>query len=227
VTTDLDRRTHDARLAAERHDFESAITLLRPLAEANHPDAQYQLARLAFTECELITGADAFELLQFAADQGHPDATYRLATFPEFVTEGFTSPLSHTATRQLFTRAAELGCVDAQYDLAATLATGNDGAETPDLPAAFHWYQRAALAGHPEAQFNLAFMLLEGEGCSTDQDEAIRWLNLAHSRGHAQAGRLLDDIDKAGYPGAEADGRRDGLLSSKRCMLDLKQPPAA
>jgi TPR repeat protein len=37
-----------------------------------------------------------------------------------------------------------------------------------DLEAAVAWYRRAAEAGHVEAQFNLAFMLAEGEGCARD-----------------------------------------------------------
>jgi uncharacterized protein len=181
-------------LAVDRRDFESAVTLLRPLAEAGHAEAQYQLGSLVLTECELITGKEAFALLDSAANQGHPYATYHLATFPEFLGEGFSSPLSARMARQLLIRAAELGCVEAQYDLAATLATGNDGSEAPDLAGALKWYSCAAVAGHLEAQFNLAFMLLEGEGCVPDRGEAVRWLELAKAHGHEQARRLLDDI---------------------------------
>jgi hypothetical protein len=42
----------DAKAAAALDDFEFAVTLLRPLAEAGNRDAQYELGLLAMTECE-------------------------------------------------------------------------------------------------------------------------------------------------------------------------------
>ena len=48
----------DAKASAERGDFESAVTVLRPMAEAGNRDAQHELALLALTECNLISGYD-------------------------------------------------------------------------------------------------------------------------------------------------------------------------
>ena len=53
-------RIDDARAAAARGEYESAIIVLRPLADAGDRDAQYELAFLAFTECDLISGREAF-----------------------------------------------------------------------------------------------------------------------------------------------------------------------
>ena len=50
----------DAKAAAARGDFASAIAVLRPLADAGSRDAQYELGFLAMTECELISGREAF-----------------------------------------------------------------------------------------------------------------------------------------------------------------------
>ena len=47
----------DAKAAAERGDVESAITILRPLAQAGNREAQYGLAFLALTECDHFLGA--------------------------------------------------------------------------------------------------------------------------------------------------------------------------
>lgn len=194
ATSSPEQQIDEAHLAAERRDFESSVSLLRPLADLGHVEAMYQLGRLAFTECELITGEEAFGWLQSAASLGHPDATYDLATFPDFLDEGFSSPYSAAEALQVRILAAELGSAPAQYDLAARLATGDDGSVAPDLAGALEWYRRAAVADHPEAQFNLAFMLLRGEGCTPDRDEAMRWLEEAKSRGHEQAGQLLEDL---------------------------------
>ena len=48
------------------------------------------------------------------------------------------------------------------------------------------WLQ-AALAGSAEAQFELASRLLRGDGCVTDRNKALRWLQLSVSQDYAPA----------------------------------------
>jgi hypothetical protein len=117
----------DAKAAAARGDFEFAIAVLRPLADAGNRDAQYGLGFLAMTECELISGREACSLFLKAAEQGHAEAMYHLAKFPEFVSEPFKSPLSDEDAWSWLIRAAESGCLQAQYDAGASLATGDWG----------------------------------------------------------------------------------------------------
>jgi TPR repeat protein len=128
----------NAKATAARGDFESAISVLRPLAEAGSHEAQYELGFLAMTECELISGREAFSLFTKAAEQGHADAMYELAKCPEFISEPFKSPLSDEEAWQWLLRAAESGCVQAQYDAGASLATGDwgEGHVAQDLEAA-------------------------------------------------------------------------------------------
>ena len=99
----------DASAAAERGEFESAIITLRPLAKAGNREAQYQLGFLALTECDLISGLEAFSLFLEASEQGHAEAMYHLATFPEFLSEPFKSPLSNEEAWRWLLRAAEGG----------------------------------------------------------------------------------------------------------------------
>jgi uncharacterized protein len=190
-----------AKQAAGRSDFPTAVALLRPLAEAGIVEAQYELGYLALTECELITGEEAFTCFQAAASQGHSAAMYHLATFPEFVDEAFSSPLSTETRWKLLIAAAEAGHVQAQYSAGACLATGYFREEadiTPDLPAAVGWYRKAAAAGDAHAQFNLATMLLLAEGCDRDVPEALRLLNAAATQEHSAAVGLLGDIREMG-----------------------------
>lgn len=186
-----------ARAAAARGDFESAITVLRPLADAGSAEAQYQLGSLALTECELISGREAFSLFVKAAEQGHPEAMYHLATFPDFLREPFRSPLSDAQAWHWLLRAAEGDCVQAQRDAGASLATGEwlEGKIPQDLAAAVAWYRRAAEAGHADAQYNLASMLAEGEGCDRDLPAAREWLSRAVAGGYEHAERLLAHLD--------------------------------
>lgn len=144
----MDDPLRDAKAATVCGDFESAITILRPLAEAGNRDAQYELAFLAMTECRLISGREAFSWFLQAARRGHVDAMYEVATFPEFISEPFTSPLSAEETWQWLLRAADGGCVQAQRDAGASLATGGwrEGFVLQDLSAAVAWYRRAAEA---------------------------------------------------------------------------------
>jgi hypothetical protein len=185
------------RRAADSGDFAGAVSILRPLAEAGTVDAQFELGRLVLTECELLSGREAFRWLHAAAGQGHPQAMYEVATYPSFPREPFESPLDGRAAWGLLLRAAEAGVGDAQYEAGASLATGEfrDGHPlTPDPVAALDWYRRASESGHVEAQFNLGVMLLEGEGCAANRAEALRWLRAAAAAGDEQARRLLSDL---------------------------------
>jgi TPR repeat protein len=46
---------------------------------------------------------------------------------------------------------------------------------------AFHWYERAAQLGHPDAQNNLAYMYQHGNelGTPCDMEEALKWYHAA------------------------------------------------
>ena len=94
-------------------------------------------------------------------------------------------------------RAAESGCVQAQRDAGASLATGDwrEGKFPQDLRAAVAWYRRAAEAGHVDANYNLASMLAEGEGCDRDLPAARAWLRRAVAGGYEYAEGLLAPLD--------------------------------
>ena len=187
----------DAKAAAAQGEFESAIIVLRPLAEAGNREAQYELGFLALTECDLVSGREAFALFMQAAGQGHAEAMYQLATFPGFLSEPFKSPLSDDDRWHWLLRAAASGSVRAQYSAGAALATGDwrDGGVPQQLEAAVAWYRHAAEAGHVEAQYNLASMLAQGEGCQQDLPAARKWLSRAIAGGSEHAEELLAHLD--------------------------------
>jgi len=188
-----------AKEASGRGDFAAAVGLLRPLAQAGSVEAAYDLGYLALTECELVSGKEAFACFQAAARHGHAAAMYHLATFPEFVTEGFSSPLSTDARWKLLIAAAEAGNVPAQRDAGSHLATGDwEPGSSPDLPAAVGWYTKAAAAGNADAQFNLATMLLAGEGCERNVPDGLLWLDTAAAQGHSEAVQFLEHIRDIG-----------------------------
>ena len=62
-----------------------------------------------------------------------------------------------------FTKGAEAGLPQAQYNLGVCLDAGK-GVAAPDYPAAAGWYRSAAGEGHGRAAFNVACMYNVGRG---------------------------------------------------------------
>lgn len=85
---------------------------------------------------------------------------------------------------------------DAQSFLGAAYATGDfDAWQRPKNEAeAVRWYSAAAKQGHEDAQYNLGFMLLLGEGVAPDPNAAVVWLERAAQGGSDDAAKLLADL---------------------------------
>jgi len=133
------------------------------------------------------------DLLRTAANRGHPGAVY------------FLSHCSKGEERDpLLLKAGELGSLEAQRDLGAYFATGDwTGPKDPVL--AIQWYRRAAERGQSDAQYNLGFMYVLGEGIQSDSEEGLRWLRLAAAQGEGAAMRLMADLYRHGYHGVPVD----------------------
>jgi TPR repeat protein len=201
-SSDRDKALASARVAMVTGDFQTAIDLLSPLANAGDSEAEFLLGSLYLTEYEGMPAKAAFEWFKKAAKQDHPEACYHLYTFPESCE--FVSPLDDSERVALLIRAGELGSLDAQYDLGASYATG-DWPGPKDEAEAVKWYTKVAKQGSLEAQFNLGFMLLEGEGGRQDSNEGIAWIEKASDGGHDQARRLLAEIYAKGIFGISKD----------------------
>lgn len=89
------------------------------------------------------------------------------------------------------------------HNLGAILATGNYG-ESPDVrdeQSAFRWYSRGATRGDLESQYDLAWMLLLGEGTAPDWGSALTWFTTAARSGHCESIRFLADAYSSGRNG--------------------------
>jgi TPR repeat protein len=133
-------------------------------------------------------------LLWRATARGHADATYCLATL---------APLGKQRD-ELLVKAGELGNRAAQRDLGAYYATGNwTGPKDPVI--GLQWYSRAAELGEDDAQYNLGFMYILGEGTTADVNRGLLWLQRSAEQGHTGAMRLLSDLYTNGYYGVPLD----------------------
>jgi hypothetical protein len=171
--------------------------LWEPYISQNDVEAQFRLAYYylfgSFDESPQKR-AEMKELLRTAAERAHPDAVYWLG---QLYPEGLERD-------SLLVRAGELGSLEAQRDLGALHATG-DWTGPHDPVRAAEWYRRAAERGHKDAQYNLGFMYLLGQGISADPTEGLRWLRCAADQGDEQSLRLLADLYRNGYYGVPLD----------------------
>jgi uncharacterized protein len=195
--------------AVETQDWPYIESLWQPHVELGDTDAVFQLAYhylfFGFDE-GLDKDEEMLRLLGSAATRGHPDATYWYAIRQ--------TALKPEERDLLLQTAANLGSAPAQRHVGALFATG-DWTGPKDLQAAILWYGRAAAQNHAEAQYNLGFMYLLGEGTQQDIPRALQLLHLSADQGDKEAVSLLADIYRSGYCGGPIDERKAREMEQK------------
>jgi TPR repeat protein len=130
---------------------------------------------------------------EYLATKPTPDAM--LAKGRDFAKSG-----DMAAAFLVFRQAAEQGNAAAQLELASfydPLTQPRRGSFTPDGQRAAEWYERAALAGLPEAQRKLGLLLTKGgAGLPADPTRAKTWLQQAAAQNDADARKALDALPK-------------------------------
>ncbi len=154
---------------------EQAVQWLHKAADAGHADAQYQIG-LAFENGVGVTSdlEIAKRWYGISAEAGHPAARERRAAIE-------LSELEQKARRG---------------DMASQIALGDHYLlRRPKQPtAALEWYLEAAKKGDASAMCRVGRTYLRETGVSTDEAEALKWLERASKGGDEEAKRLLADI---------------------------------
>jgi len=191
------RLVDQTEILHKANDWARTEALWRPYVEQGDLEAQYRLAYYylfyGFDEQPPIR-AEMEMLMRSAADRGHPDAEYWLS---HLCPDG-------EERDALLCKAGELGSLEAQRDLGAYYGTG-DWTGPCDPVRAAQWYRRAAERGHSDAQYNLGFMYLLGEGVPSNHEEGLRWLKLAAAQGNDTSMSLLSDLYRNGHWGVPVD----------------------
>jgi uncharacterized protein len=144
----------------------------------------------------------ALKQLQTAADQGDILAQWKLGRMHA---DGDGIPQDHYKAFQIYSRIADTRPDESRDSphagvvANAFVALGHywlDGIpQSPVKPHAGHaakaFNYAAVYFGHPEAQYQLARMLLEGQIGKSDPRMAARWLNQAAEKGHVSAQAIL------------------------------------
>jgi TPR repeat protein len=103
----------------------------------------------------------------------------------------------YAKARLLWTKLAQDGDADAQYNLANMYRNGRGGAL--DFKLALKFYSLAAQQGLRRAQFNLGNLYMHGRGVDQDYKKAIEWFERAAETGHVPALINLGFMFESGY----------------------------
>ena len=128
-------------------DYETALAVWQPLAEAGDADGQFGLGQMYGNGFGvMMDDAAAINWYGLAAAQGHAEAQYNLAIMHQ---NGWGVPQSDAEAMKLYEQAAEQGVTAAMLALGRFLSM--DFAPEYDPVAAFKWYSLAALLGDFDA----------------------------------------------------------------------------
>jgi TPR repeat protein len=171
-------------------DLIQARAWLEKAAASDDPQALYTLGR-AMSETMGQAAADpvrAADLYRRAAEKGHVLAGLRYGLA---LSEGVGVKRDPVAAQRWLMQAQESGVPEAALalgDLAAhTPASRDKAANEKVVQSALSWYQVAANAGVPSAQFKLANAYFAGVGVARDPGQALQWYAKAAQQGLPQA----------------------------------------
>jgi uncharacterized protein len=180
----------DGTDAAARGDYDTAVRLIRPLADQGDSSAQTFLGQLFRNGTAASRRGDydtAMRLFRPLADQGDSSAQTFLGQLFRVVI-----PPDNAAAASWYSKAAEHGDAFAQGQLGFLYANGLG--VTQDHAAAASWYRKAANQGRANTQASLGLMYVFGLGVPQDYVTAHMWFDLAAARGNRDAVRDRDKI---------------------------------
>jgi uncharacterized protein len=188
-----------------RDDAEAMKWLLKA-AQQDHIEAQYVLG-VMYEKGESVPRDDeqAYKWISMAARQGYARArvmlesdkwvNYAEARFGSAAPSGKPDGEGEAVTDEQieeYTRKAEAGDVDAQYNLGIIYYHG-EGVPR-NFEEALIWFHRAAEQNDADAQYNLGFMYGRGEGVKKDQNQSLSWFQKAAEQGHTGAQEILEKM---------------------------------
>lgn len=129
----------NARAAFQSGDYETALTLWQPLAEAGHADSQFGLGQMYGNGFGVaMDDAQAIKWYSLAAGQGHAKAQFNLAVMHQ---NGWGLPQSDAEAMKYYALAADQGVPAAMIALGRFYAM--DFLDSYDPVVAFKWFTLA------------------------------------------------------------------------------------
>ena len=221
-------------------DLVQARAWLEKAAASGDPQALYTLGR-ALSESAGQAIADpvrAADLYRRAAEKGNALAGLRYGLA---LSEGNGVKRDPVAAQRWLIQAQESGIPEAALamgDMAArTPATRDKATNEKIVQSALSWYQGAANAGVPSAQFKLANAYFAGVGVPRDPAQALLWYNRAAQQGLPQAQHAVGIMLIGGVAGtadpvegykwlllAEKGGHPDSRVVREKAAEQIAEP---
>ena len=221
-------------------DLIQARAWLEKAAASGDPQALYTLGR-ALSESAGQAVADpvrAADLYRRAAEKGNALAGLRYGLA---LSEGSGVKRDPVAAQRWLMQAQESGIPEAALalgDMAArTPATRDKATNEKIVQSALSWYQGAANAGVPSAQFKLANAYFAGVGVPRDPAQALLWYNRAAQQGLPQAQHAVGIMLIGGVAGtadpvegykwlllAEKGGHPDSRVVREKAAEQIAEP---
>lgn len=193
-------------------DAKRALTYLQNASEAGDVKALYMLGQLYHHQLPKQPEGVPLDLKRAGAyymaatKAGHVEATYAAARMLD-LGEGAAAPAPDRAL-VLYKDAALKGHADAQNALATYFYRGE--VVEQNFATARQFFQAAAQRHQPDAMFNLAVMLAQGQGGDKDMAAAYAWCSLSKGLGNEQAAAALPALAARLTP--EEKARADAML---------------
>ena len=165
----------DGLAAYKKGDFDTAVRLLRPLAEQGEAQAEEKLGRMYQRGKGVPKNFErAVQWYQKAAEKGDAAAQGRLGFLYRV---GAGVPRDLKLAKKWYGLAAEQGNPLAQVGLGYMLMDGSG--DKPDIVAAAGWFTKAAEHGDALAMLALGTLYELGRGVAQDFVQAHKWYALA------------------------------------------------
>ena len=197
-------RVEAGRRAYMSGDFQAALSIWQPRAEAGDPVAQAWVGSLyANGDGVALDDAEALRWYVKAAEGGNAAAQANVGAFHAL---GRGTARDYVKAAEWLARAGDNGDVNGLFNLAVLYAKG-EGVEK-DAAKAASCYRRAAERGHYPSQARLGHIYAKGIGVERDAIEAYVWLSLAGQHGIGTALQELEEVMKSLSSDEKAEAMR-------------------
>ena len=184
----------DAAKASSARDYDKAVKLFRPLAEADNDDAQWYMGTF-YRKGQGVEKSYKTALYWYdrSARNGDVDSQYELAKLYYF---GNGTPEDHKTAFKWYLAAAEQGHKNAAYDVGYAYKNGDGTRQS--YKKALKWYQKSADYGNNSGRTSLGIMYENGQGTKRDYHKAAKLYADAADNGDAKGRAFLGEMYYSG-----------------------------
>lgn len=203
----------EAKKAFYAKDYSKAVSLFKPLAEADNDDAQWYMGTF-YRRGQGVAKSYKTALYWYdrSARNGDSDSQYELAKLYYF---GDGTPKDHKTAFKWYLAAAKQGHKEATYDVGYAYKKGEGVRKS--YAKALKWYQKASDNNIDKASASLGIMYENGQGTKKDFRKAAKLYAKAADNGNAKGRAYLASMYYFGK----------GLYTDKKLGIKLYKQAAA